>query len=160
MFQLPFFISEFKIMEQELIKEKWFWKYEGIRRCFGITGARLRWNTQTSEGLTMTSCREIPLGWNLFKLSVRHEMRSLWTQLSPPNSTSMTVPLCTVSIERGTRSLLSFSGKLATWPFLTEKPSKQSGSHKLTTSRCIAPEIIPDDAENQAGWDHQWPGST
>ena len=47
--------------------------------------------------------------------------------------------------------LLSFSGKLATWPIFAKKLSKQSVSHNLTTSQGIWPETTPVDAENLTG---------
>ena len=44
--------------------------------------------------------------------------------------------------------LLSFSGRLATWPFLVKKLSQQYISHNLTMSQCISSETIPNDMEN------------
>ena len=42
MFRLPFFIGEFKIMEQESVEEKRLWKNEGIWWCFSIAGNNRR----------------------------------------------------------------------------------------------------------------------
>ena len=90
----------------------------------------------------------------MVELELKRKMRN-WFQvrfLLCANNFSFMSPFlrmssCLVAIESEFLSekkvkLLSFSGKLATWSFLTKKLSKQSGSHNSTMSQRNSPEII------------------